>query len=388
MATELPSTYNEPIRIAIIGGTGLGSLPSPPFSPVATLPPPSTPWGLPSSPISILTYKPPTASSTGGSSKSIAIAFLARHGLHHQLAPHEIPNQANIAALRKLGVRCVIAFSAVGSLKEEVKPRDFVVVDQVVDWTRGVRPWTFFEGGMVGHVGFADPFDLALSRKVTQAIDKPDVLEGENARVHSKGTVVCIEGPQFSTRAESIFYRNVLNASVINMSAIPEAKLAREAEMAYSMVCMSTDYDSWHETNETVSVEMVMGHMKSNSVNARRAVEAIVEELGKPENESIVHAEHWKGMTKGAGEITKPEGRSPQALEKLRWLFPGYFETSPSAGATNGLTILFHDFSNDAAMGRTSKVPSSKEAQSANPTTTEFDHPENKVFSTTEVALA
>ncbi|KAI4250961.1 MAG: hypothetical protein LQ352_005153 [Teloschistes flavicans] len=329
MAANLPSTYTDPVHIAIIGGTGLSSLPSPPFTPVATLPPPSTPWGLPSSPISILAYEPPAASRNGGSSKSITIAFLARHGLHHQLAPHEIPNQANIAALRKMGIRCVIAFSAVGSLKEDVKPRDFVVVDQIVDWTRGVRPWTFFEGGMVGHVGFADPFDTALSKKIAGSISKPGVLEGENAALHSKGTVVCIEGPQFSTRAESTFYRNVLNASVINMSAIPEAKLAREAEMAYSMVCMSTDYDSWHETNETVSVEMVMGHMKSNSVNARRAVEAIIEELGKSENESIVHAEHWKGMTKGAGSITKAEGRSPEAWEKLRWLFPGYFEANP-----------------------------------------------------------
>lgn len=134
MAAELPSTYDGPVQIAIIGGTGLGSLPSPPFQPVASLPPPSTPWGLPSSPIAILSYTPPGASS----SNPIAIAFLARHGLHHQLAPHEIPNQANIAALRKLGIRCVVGFSAVGSLKEEVKPRDFVVVDQLIDWTRGV----------------------------------------------------------------------------------------------------------------------------------------------------------------------------------------------------------------------------------------------------------
>ncbi|KAL9633630.1 MAG: hypothetical protein Q9204_003321, partial [Flavoplaca sp. TL-2023a] len=126
-------TYDDPVQIAVIGGTGLGSLPSPPFKPVASLPPPSTPWGLPSSPIAILSYTPPEASSL----KPIAIAFLARHGLHHQLVPHEIPNQANIAALRKLGVRCVVAFSAVGSLKEEVKPRDFVVVDQLIDWTRG-----------------------------------------------------------------------------------------------------------------------------------------------------------------------------------------------------------------------------------------------------------
>ncbi|KAL8870578.1 MAG: hypothetical protein Q9174_003410 [Haloplaca sp. 1 TL-2023] len=346
MASQLPSTYDGalfrtmilpkslkltvphsgPVRIAIIGGTGLGSLPSPPFIPVATLPPPSTPWGLPSSPISILSYTDPEPSSNAQRSKPVSIAFLARHGLHHQLAPHEIPNQANIAALRKLGVRCIIAFSAVGSLKENVKPRDFVVPDQVIDWTKGVRPWTFFEGGMVGHVGFADPFDNALSKVVSDSISRPGVLEGENAEIHPKGTVICIEGPQFSTRAESLFYRNVLNASVINMSAIPEAKLAREAEIAYSMVCMSTDYDSWHETNETVSVEMVMGHMKSNSVNARRAVEAIIAELAKPENEKIVRAEQWRGMTQGAGSITKAEGRSSEALTKLRWLFPPYFE--------------------------------------------------------------
>ncbi|KAL8955577.1 MAG: hypothetical protein Q9193_006628, partial [Seirophora villosa] len=276
---------------------------------------------------------PSTSSSDGNVQQPIAIAFLARHGLHHQLAPHEIPNQANIAALRKIGVRCVVAFSAVGSLKEEVKPRDFVVVDQVIDWTRGVRPWTFFEGGMVGHVGFADPFDQTLSKVVSRATGKPGFLEGEKAQLHPKGTVICIEGPQFSTRAESLFYRNVLNASVINMSAIPEAKLAREAEMAYSMVCMSTDYDSWHETNETVSVEMVMGHMTANAVNARRSVGAIVEELSKAENESVVLAEHWKGMTRGAGGITKAEGRSPEALKKLGWLFPGYFEGGQRVGS-------------------------------------------------------
>lgn len=186
---------------------------------------------------------------------------------------------------------------------------------------------------MVGHVGFADPFDTALSNVLSKTIGKPGLLKGESAQLHPKGTVICIEGPQFSTRAESLFYRNILNASVVNMSAIPEAKLAREAEMAYSMVCMSTDYDSWHETNETVSVEMVMGHMTANSINARRSVEAIIEELEKEENEGIVHAEHWKGMTKGAGGITKVEGRSPEALEKLRWLFPGYFEEGKWVGS-------------------------------------------------------
>ena len=178
---------------------------------------------------------------------------------------------------------------------------------------------------MVGHVGFADPFDPLLSKAITAAIDKPDLMEGEDFKVHPKGTIICIEGPQFSTRAESLFYRNVLSASVVNMSAIPEAKLAREAELAYSMICMSTDYDSWHETNETVSVEMVMGHMKANSVNARRAVEAIIEELGKEENTDLVRGVHWQDMIKGAGGITQVEGRGKEALEKLEWLFPGYF---------------------------------------------------------------
>ena len=186
---------------------------------------------------------------------------------------------------------------------------------------------------MVGHVSFADPFDPALCKVITSALDKPGLLEGERASLHPKGTVICIEGPQFSTRAESLFYRNILNASVINMSALPEAKLAREAELGYAMICMSTDYDSWHETNETVSVNMVMGHMKANSVNARRAVEAIVEELRKPVHNDILEGKCWQGMTKGAGGITKEEGRSAEALGKMKWLFPGYFDDGKWIGS-------------------------------------------------------
>lgn len=125
-----------PIPIAIIGGTGLSYLPSPPFIPLTVLTAPLTPWGPPSSPITLLSYTPPTSSDE--ESQPITVAFLARHGAHHQYAPHEVPFRANVAALRKLGVRCVVGFSAVGSLKEEVKPRDFLVVDQLVDWTRGV----------------------------------------------------------------------------------------------------------------------------------------------------------------------------------------------------------------------------------------------------------
>ncbi|KAL9639138.1 MAG: hypothetical protein Q9164_001103 [Protoblastenia rupestris] len=131
---NLPTSYSDPIPIAIIGGTGLGALPSPPFTPLALIPPIPTPWGLPSSPISILSYTPPSTST----SRPTVVAYLSRHGLNHSLAPHEINNRANVAALKKLGVRCVIGFSAVGSLREEVKPRDFVVAEGVVDWTKGV----------------------------------------------------------------------------------------------------------------------------------------------------------------------------------------------------------------------------------------------------------
>ncbi|KAL9611384.1 MAG: hypothetical protein Q9167_003959 [Letrouitia subvulpina] len=335
MSTGLPGTYSDPVQTAIIGGTGLSTLPTPPFTPVATLPAPPTPWGLPSSPISILHYAPPSSDS-----KPTTIAFLARHGIHHQLAPHEVPNQANIAALRKLGVRCIIAFSAVGSLREEVRPRDFLVADQLIDWTRGSRPSTFFSNGLVGHVSLAEPFDPSLRSLIIHALanTQPPLSSSPSSSsssssstppitIHPHGTVITISGPHFSTRAESLLFRAPpFSCDVVNMSAAPEAKLAREAELGYAMVCMSTDYDSWHATNEGVSVEMVMGHMKTNSVNARRAVESIVEELGRGGNEEIVAGKQWEGMAKGAAGITKVEGRGKEVTSRMGWLFPGYFE--------------------------------------------------------------
>ena len=178
----------DPVHIAVIGGTGLQTLPG--FTQVASLDV-ETPWGKPSSPIGVLHHPSPT---TG---KPFPIAFLSRHGVHHELAPHEVPTRANIAALRSIGVRTIIAFSAVGSLREEIKPRDFVVPDQIIDRTKGIRPFTFFEDGMVGHVMFADPFDGALA-KVVQICGH--TLEGEGVRLHDKGTVVCMgmERPQLA----------------------------------------------------------------------------------------------------------------------------------------------------------------------------------------------
>lgn len=253
----------------------------------------------------------------------IPIAFLSRHGVHHQFAPHEVNSRANIAALRSIGVRTIIAFSAVGSLQEEIKPRDFVVPDHVIDRTKGIRPFTFFESGLVGHVPFADPFDQGLAR-VVRTCGKS--LAGDGVSLHERGTVVCMEGPQFSTRAESKLYRS-WGGSVINMSALPEAKLAREAEIAYQMICMSTDYDSWHEANETVHVDMVMAHMKANSLNARRFVGAVLDELSKDEHEDLVNAKHLAGQSKFC-MVTAPAGISPHALEKTEFLFPGLFTTA------------------------------------------------------------
>jgi len=310
----IPSRFDAPVHIAVIGGTGISELPGFELAAKVTV---NTPWGMPSAPISILQH---TSPSTG---KVVPVAFLSRHGLHHEFAPHEIRNRANIAALRHLGVRTIIAFSAVGSLQEEIRPRDFVVPDQIIDRTKGIRPFTFFEGGMVGHVGFGDPFDKKLAQIVRRCGHS---LEGDGVTLHDKGTIVCMEGPQFSTRAESNLYRT-WGGSVINMSALPEAKLAREAEIGYQMICMATDYDCWRgDGEEDVNVAMVMAHMKANAENARRFVGAVLNELTKEEHSELVLAKHLEGQMRFAGSMTKKEHRGREAEEKLQWLYPGYFD--------------------------------------------------------------
>ncbi|KAI9664303.1 MAG: S-methyl-5-thioadenosine phosphorylase [Alyxoria varia] len=321
----LEEGYKEPIRIAVIGGTGLQSLPG--FTRTATVLP-HTPWGLPSSPIAVLEHVP-SSPSKGSNAKSTPVAFLSRHGIHHQYAPHEVPYRANMAALRRLGVRTVVVFSAVGSLQEEIKPRDFVLPDQIIDRTKGVRPFTFFENGIVGHVMFADPFDNNLRDVISQCGHQS--LQGEGVQLHTGGTLVCMEGPQFSTRAESRLYRSPpFSGSVINMSALPEAKLAREAEMAYQMVCMSTDYDCWRGGDD-VTVEMVMGNMKANAENARRFIGSVLDELtrevagpaGEGEAEKVM-ARHLEGSARAAVEgVTHAEGRGVDAVSRVSWLFAG-----------------------------------------------------------------
>ncbi|KAL6714291.1 S-methyl-5-thioadenosine phosphorylase [Lecanora helva] len=341
---NLPTTYPDPVSIAIIGGTGLSSLPSPPFTPLATIPPFQTPWGLPSSPIAILSYTPAPTDPNHPAPKPITVAFLARHGLHHDLAPHEVPFRANVAALKKLGCVVAVGFSAVGSLREEVRPRDFVIVGGVVDWTKGVRPWTFFERGIVGHISMATPFSPPLSSLLHRALSTPGVLTSPTPtapppRCHppTSSTVLCIEGPQFSTRSESHLYRSLATTppiNVINMSSVPECKLFAEAEIAYGLVCMSTDYDCWRDDGGEggggdVSVEMVMGHMAVNGGNAKRGVAAILGELWKEgegdggEGVGLLEKGRLRGRSRGGIMGLSGEGTEGQkeAVARLKWLF-------------------------------------------------------------------
>ena len=198
-----------------------------------------------------------------GSLEGVKVAFLPRHGRGHRISPTEIPVRANIYALKSLGVERILSVSAVGSLKEELRPLDLVVPDQIIDRTKS-RVSTFFEDGLVAHVGFADPFCADLRRF---ALDAARGL----TTVHDGGTYVVMEGPQFSTRAESALYRS-WGADVIGMTALPEAKIAREAEMCYATLAFVTDYDVWRESEEDVSVEMVVANLMKNVATAREII--------------------------------------------------------------------------------------------------------------------
>jgi 5'-methylthioadenosine phosphorylase len=180
------------------------------------------PWGFPSSPITISSLPNGTR-----------VAFLARHGHGHTINPSAVPGRANIAALKSLGVRAILAFSAVGSLREEIAPGDFVLCEQIIDRTKGVRPASFFEGlSIVAHASFGEPFSVQLTRWLATRVKAALDAQGNGTKLHTGKTVVCMEGPQFSTRAESIMYR-AWGGDIINMSVLPEAKLAREAEIGY-----------------------------------------------------------------------------------------------------------------------------------------------------------
>ncbi len=283
------------VKIGVIGGTGLYSLDGMEIKGEVF---PDTPWGKPSDKITI------------GKFKGKEIAFLPRHGKGHFLSPSEVPAQANIAALKSLGVEEIIAFSSVGSLRQEIPPRDFVLPSQIIDRTKN-RPSTFFENGMVAHVPFADPFSAGLAKKVEAA------AKSIGLKIHTNKTLICMEGPAFSTRAESHMYRS-WGADIINMSVLPEAKLAREAEILYQMVCMSTDYDCWKEDEAHVTLEMVIQNLNKNAETAKQLLSALIDHLGVSDDQSLV------GGTKFS-LVTAPEKRNPAQIEKLKYLFPTYF---------------------------------------------------------------
>ena len=197
------------------------------------------------------------------------IVFLPRHGMGHKILPSELNYRANIYAMKKLGVERIISVSAVGSLKEEVKPQDFVLADQFVDRTNQARKTTFFGQGVVAHIGFAEPVCPVLSETLFEA------AKGLGLTIHPKGTYLNMEGPAFSTRAESKLYKS-WGMDVIGMTNMPEARLAREAEICYVSLAMVTDYDCWYAKEETVSVDLIIQNMRKNIQNAKKLIKSAI----------------------------------------------------------------------------------------------------------------
>ena len=241
------------------------------------------------------------------------VAFLARHGRGHHMLPTELPYRANIYAMKLLGVKYLISASAVGSLREEVKPLDIVVPDQFIDRTK-TRLSTFFGQGVVAHITFGDPVCPQLAQVVSESAKS---LELPDITIHDRGTYVCMEGPAFSTRAESNLYRS-WGASTIGMTNLTEAKLAREAEIAYATMALVTDYDCWHDEVEAVSVEMVIKNLHHNAENAQKVVREIVRRLQANPFESIAHTALKSAL------FTRLETVNPETIESLRAILQPY----------------------------------------------------------------
>jgi len=247
--------------LGVIGGSGLYDIEGLTAVREVRIP---TPFGAPSDAIRI------------GTLDGVTIAFLSRHGRGHRLNPGEINYRANIYAMKALGVQRIMSVSAVGSMKESIRPGDVVLPDQFIDLTKR-RASTFFEGGVVAHVGFGEP----ICPTVAQALAWAGQQVG--ASLHEGGTYICMEGPQFSTKAESRLYRQ-WGVDVIGMTNMPEAKLAREAEICYATMALVTDYDCWHETEEAVTVEAILATLHQNVALAKRMLQTVVPRLGAAES--------------------------------------------------------------------------------------------------------
>jgi 5'-methylthioadenosine phosphorylase len=257
-------------KIGIIGGSGLYKMEALKDVEEVQL---ETPFGSPSDALIV------------GTLDGTSVAFLARHGRNHHLTPSELPFRANIHAMKQLGVEYLVSASAVGSLKEEAKPLDMVVPDQFIDRTKN-RVSSFFGEGIVAHIAFADPVCNNLAGVVADAVAS---LELPDVTLHRGGTYVCMEGPAFSTKAESHLYRS-WGATVIGMTNLPEAKLAREAEIAYATLALVTDYDCWHPDHDSVTVEMVIANLQRNATNAQKVIQETVRRLAENPPVSEAHS--------------------------------------------------------------------------------------------------
>ena len=286
-------------RIAFIGGSGLYEMDG--LSDVRHVDV-ETPFGSPSDPIAI------------GSLDGTIVAFLARHGRGHRLSPTEIPARANIYALKTLGVERIVSVSAVGSLREHIHPLDMLIPDQLIDRTRN-RVSTFFGDGIVAHIAFSDPFCPEISSTLADAAR-------DHATTHVGGTSVVIEGPQFSTRAESELYRT-FGADIIGMTALPEAKLAREAEICYATLALVTDFDTWHETEDDVSVELVIANLRRNVASSRLVMRQVAAKLPAERSCTCGHALE-------SAIITDQEHIGSEARERLSAIIGNY---APEAAA-------------------------------------------------------
>jgi 5'-methylthioadenosine phosphorylase len=277
-------------RLGVIGGSGLYELPGLEDRREEWI---ETPWGKPS------------ASLRFGRIGPTELVFLPRHGDGHRLAPGGINYRANIDAMKRAGVTDIVSFSAVGSYREELPPGRFVVPDQLLDRTFA-RETSFFGNGCVAHVAFGDPFGPRLSQRVIEAANRAGVA------ITQGGTAVCMEGPQFSTRAESLFYKG-LGYDIIGMTSMPEAKLAREAEITYCMCAMVTDFDCWHADHAAVSVEMVIRQVHENTLAARRVLAELAAQF-PAEREPCPVGSH---RALDSAIITAPEARDPALLARL-----------------------------------------------------------------------
>lgn len=285
---------NTAVKIGVIGGSGLYEIAG--MTNIEEVRP-NTPFGEPSDTIIV-------GELDGGS-----IAFLPRHGRGHNISPTEIPSRANIYALKSIGVEWIISVSAVGSLKEGINPLDLVVPDQIIDRTKS-RVNSFFDGGLVAHVSFAEPFCPTLSNILYHAA--LDV----GANVHQEGTYIAMEGPLFSTKAESNMYRS-WGASIIGMTALPEAKLAREAEICYATLACITDYDTWHETEESVTINMALANLMLNADTAKKIIGLVAARI--PEKRECGCAEALENAI-----ITAPEKIPVRIKEDLELLIGKY----------------------------------------------------------------